>query len=86
LLSFVEKTQRIVEVKVKYYKDLFVISKVILIASSPIAIVYIGSYYVMNVIHATYIWNLMVLIVGVFIKCQNKCFTLKWMLLYVVQS
>jgi hypothetical protein len=38
----------------------------------PIANVYISSCYAINMIHATYIWVLMVLIVGVYIKFENK--------------
>jgi hypothetical protein len=42
-----------------------------MIVCPPIAIVYIDSYHAINMIHATYIWVLMLLIVGVFIKCKN---------------
>jgi hypothetical protein len=35
-------------------------------------IVCISSYYVMNMIHAIYIWVLMILIMDVFIGCENR--------------
>jgi hypothetical protein len=38
----------------------------------PIAIVYIDSDYAVNVMDATYIWVLMLFIVGAFIKCENR--------------
>jgi hypothetical protein len=36
-----------------------------------IAIVYIGSYYTVNMIHATYIWVFILHILGTFIECGN---------------
>jgi hypothetical protein len=38
----------------------------------PIAIVYIDSYYAMNVIHATHIWMFLLPILDVFIECENR--------------
>jgi hypothetical protein len=46
-----------------------------MVACPPKAIVYIDSYYAVNMIHATYIWVLMLLIVGVFIECKNRSWT-----------
>jgi hypothetical protein len=40
-----------------------------MIASPSIAIVYIGSYYVGSMTHATYIWVFMNMNIGVFIEC-----------------
>jgi hypothetical protein len=37
-----------------------------MIVFPPIAIIYMGSYYAMNMILACYIWVLMILIMGVF--------------------
>jgi hypothetical protein len=37
----------------------------------PIVIVYIDSYYAMNMTHATNIWVLMLVILDVFIECKN---------------
>ena len=42
------------------------------IICSLIAIVYIDSYYAMNMIHATNIWMFMLLILGIFIECWNR--------------
>jgi hypothetical protein len=41
-----------------------------MIVSPPIAIVYMGSYYTMNMIHD--IWVFTILIMNIFIECENK--------------
>jgi hypothetical protein len=43
-----------------------------MIVCASITIVYIGSYYVVNMIHVTNISLFMLLILGVFIKCGNS--------------
>jgi hypothetical protein len=45
---------------------------IFVIICPPIAIVYIGSYYVMNMTHATNIWMFLLLMLGVFMKYGNK--------------
>jgi hypothetical protein len=44
----------------------------VMIVCPPIDIVNTGSYCIVNMIHATYIWMFMFLIVGFFIECGNK--------------
>jgi hypothetical protein len=41
-----------------------------MIASPPIAVVYMGFYYVESMIHATYIWAIIIARMGVFIGCR----------------
>jgi hypothetical protein len=43
-----------------------------MIVYTPIAIVYTCSYYVINMIHATYLLMLILVIVGVFMECENR--------------
>jgi hypothetical protein len=50
---------------------------VVMIDYPPIAIIYMGSYCSINMIHATYIWVLMIFIVGVFIESENRSETEK---------
>ena len=38
----------------------------------PIAIVYIHSYHVVNMIHAPYVWVFIMFILGAFIECENR--------------
>jgi hypothetical protein len=41
-----------------------------MIASTLIAVVYMGSYYVESMIHATFIWVIMIVRMDVFIGCK----------------
>jgi hypothetical protein len=43
-----------------------------MIVYSPIAIIYIGSYYAVNMVHAIDIWVFILFILDVFIKRKNR--------------